>query len=119
MKKSRTLEELQELVNNGNVHAFYVSRQWKDKRLSIFERDHYECQRCKGNFITPNNPIKRVRITKAKYVHHIVPLKDNFQLALVDDNLVSLCFRCHEIVEGRDDISKYSYKKQIVSEEKW
>ena len=57
--------------------------------------------------------------TQAKYVHHIVPLKDNFQLELVDDNLVSLCFRCHEIVEGRDDISKYSYKKQIVSEEKW
>ena len=42
MKKRRTLEEVKQLVNDGDVHAFYVSREWKDKRIEILNRDHYE-----------------------------------------------------------------------------
>lgn len=115
MKKRRTLEEVKQLVNDGDIHAFYVSREWKDKRIEILNRDHYECQRCKGNYVVESKPIKRIKIKRAKYVHHIIPMKDCFELALDDDNLVSLCFECHEIVEGRDGTwKKFKYKKKLT-----
>ena len=117
MKKRRTLEEVKQLVNDGDVHAFYVSREWKDKRIEILNRDHYECQRCKGNYVVESKPLKRIKIKRAKYVHHIIPMKDCFELALDDDNLVSLCFECHEIVEGRDGTwKKFKYKKKLTKE---
>lgn len=44
-------------------------------------------------------------------------MKDCFELALDDDNLVSLCFECHEIVEGRDGTwKKFKYKKKLTKE---
>lgn len=48
VKKKRSLEEIQTLVNKGNEHAFYVSREWKDVRKEVLNRDNNECQRCKG-----------------------------------------------------------------------
>ena len=44
-------------------------------------------------------------------------IEDCFELALDDDNLVSLCFECHEIVEGRDGTwKKFKYKKKLTKE---
>ncbi len=119
MRTRRSLDELKSLVQAGDEHAFYVSREWKDKRSQILERDHYECQRCNGNFVIEDKPIKKIRITKAKYIHHIIPLKKNFEKALDDENLVSLCFRCHEVVEGRDERWYQPIKKKMVNEERW
>ncbi|MFR6153331.1 MAG: HNH endonuclease [Faecalibacillus faecis] len=118
-KQRRTLDEVRTLVSAGDVHAFYVSREWKDKRKEILERDHYECQRCKGLFVVKDKPIKRFKLTKAKYVHHILPMKEHFDKALNDDNLVSLCFHCHEIVEGRDDLNKWNKSKPKLTDERW
>jgi 5-methylcytosine-specific restriction protein A len=117
-KKRRSLEEIQTLVNKGNEHAFYVSREWKDVRKEVLNRDNNECQRCKGNFVVDHHPIKKVCVTKARYVHHIKPMKDYFSYALDMDNLVSLCFSCHEIVEGRSGKWKKPSKKRLT-EEKW
>lgn len=119
MRKRQTLEQIQSRVMSGDVHAFYVSKEWRDKRLEILKRDHYECQRCKGQFVVKNKPIRRIKITKAKYVHHIQPMKEHFDLALEDDNLVSLCFYCHEVVEGRDGRWLKFKKKDALTEEKW
>ena len=82
-KKRRSLEEIQTLVNKGNEHAFYVSREWKDVRKEVLNRDNNECQRCKGNFVVDHHPIKKVCVTKARYVHHIKPMKDYFSLSLI------------------------------------
>lgn len=117
-KKRRSLEEIQTLVNKGNEHAFYVSREWKDVRKELLNRDNNECQRCKGKFVVDHHPIKKVCVTKARYVHHIKPMKDYFSYALDMDNLVSLCFSCHEIVEGRSGKWKKPSKKRLT-EEKW
>lgn len=117
-KKRRTLEEIQSLVNDGDEHAFYVSREWKDIRKDVLKRDNYECQRCKGKFIVKQYPIKKISISKAKYVHHIKPMKEYFDSSLDKDNLVSLCFNCHEIVEGRIDKWNKPTKKKLT-EEKW
>lgn len=81
-------EKLLEAIKKGNVEQFYKYSIWRDKRLEILKRDNYECQRCKdkGGF------------SKAEVVHHIKHLREYPQLALVDDNLKSLCAACHNKV---------------------
>ena len=77
-----TLEEIVRLVKEGK---FYKSSAWEKKRLEILERDNYECQVCKeeGGF------------APATTVHHILHLENRPDLALDDDNLLSVCAACH------------------------
>jgi 5-methylcytosine-specific restriction endonuclease McrA len=42
------------------------------------------------------------RIELAKHVHHVIPLEERPDLALDQDNLRSLCVRCHGAIEGRE-----------------
>ena len=67
---------------------FYTSPAWVRKRAAILRRDGYRCQRCK----------RYGRITQADTVHHIAHLEDRPDLALANDNLVSLCAACHAAV---------------------
>ena len=64
---------------------FYKTREWGQKRLEILERDNYECQRCKAEG----------RFSPAVVVHHVQHLDRHPELALEDDNLLSLCEPCH------------------------
>lgn len=66
-------------------HRFYKTKQWRKKRLDILKRDNYECQVCKGKGLH----------YQATTVHHIIHLRDNKELALVDKNLMSVCGTCH------------------------
>lgn len=115
---ARSMEEVHQLVNAGDVHAFYVTSEWRTKREDILKRDNYTCQRCLGKWTHDGNPVDKIRLRRAKYVHHIKPMKDYFELALEDDNLISLCFNCHEIVEGRQG-NKFKKKKDYLTEERW
>jgi 5-methylcytosine-specific restriction protein A len=91
----------------GWVKKFYVSAVWLHKRNLIFERDHYECQKHKrqGGF------------AKATCVHHIKHLKDRPDLALIDDNLESLCDQCHN--EEHPEKLHKNVRKKFTNEEKW
>ncbi|WP_277679557.1 HNH endonuclease [Gracilibacillus dipsosauri] len=80
--------------------AFYKSGIWQEKRTAILDRDEYLCQVCLEN----NDPIP------ADTVHHIVHLKDNPSLALVDDNLLSVCFDCHNVLHPEKG---FGMKKKI------
>lgn len=113
-RKSRLLEEVYALVTAGDAHAFYVTREWKDLRQQVLERDAYCCQRCLGKY---HENKERIKLTKAKYVHHIIPMKESYTLALEETNLVSLCYRCHEIVEGRAKV--FYAAKPRLTQEKW
>lgn len=64
---------------------FYKSKVWRTKREKILRRDGYLCQHCKWYG-------KR---TEAETVHHIQHLEEYPELALVDNNLISLCKKCH------------------------
>ena len=68
-----------------NTETFYKSRAWQRKREAILRRDKYICQNCK----------RYGRKTEATTVHHIKHLEDAPELALDNDNLVSLCAACH------------------------
>lgn len=69
---------------------------WRDKREKIRERDHYLCRWCLTHGRLTYNSLE---------VHHIVPIEVNPDLALDDDNLITLCSICHEKAE-RGEIEK-------------
>ena len=66
--------------------TFYKTRKWERKRLAILRRDKYLCRECR----------RYGKTTPANTVHHIYPLEQRPDLALVTDNLISLCPKCHE-----------------------
>ena len=116
MPKKQDWSALERRVKAGDVLAFYSTNKWKQKRRQILARDHNNCQRCLGKFDSQGT----VKLRRARTVHHIVPLKENFSLALVDSNLVSLCFNCHEEIEGRAEWkTQFAKPKERLTEEKW
>lgn len=100
-------KEILEAIKNGDVERFYKSSEWINKRKDIIKRDNRECQMCKAEG----------RYHKAECVHHIKHLRDRSDLALVDSNLVSLCYTCHNIVHPEK--LNINVKKKFKNVEKW
>lgn len=100
---------------NKELDKFYHSAAWKRCRELALIRDNYLCKECLTN--------KRIR--KADMVHHIVEVKDDMQLALSIDNLISLCNPCHnqQHSEHNSKINKVSSKVTVIrtvsNEERW
>ncbi|MBP5431564.1 HNH endonuclease signature motif containing protein [Ruminococcus sp.] len=70
---------------------FRWSYDWKLKREHIMRRDKYLCVVCRDQKRFNNRDLS---------VHHIRPLKTNFELRLEDDNLITLCAEHHEMAES-------------------
>lgn len=110
-------------MNDKEVKHFYNSKEWKHKRIDILQRDLYECQDCRERLRTAAAAGQRLygdetKIRRAAEVHHIKELRENPELALEDDNLISLCTQCHNLRHGRNP-KRFVRKKKLVSEEKW
>lgn len=67
------------------ARAFYMSKLWQQQRRHALHRDMYSCRDCGG---------------AAEEVHHIVELTpaniEDYSVALGMDNLICLCFDCHQ-----------------------
>jgi len=74
---------------------FRWTQQWKDKRKEIKERDRYLCQACLNNLPGTTNRLNSENLS----VHHIRPLKTNYDLRLDNSNLITLCDFHHEEAE--------------------
>ncbi|MDE6500786.1 MAG: HNH endonuclease [Ruminococcus sp.] len=75
---------------NSREDKFRSSYDWQQKRKSILKRDFYLCRICLAeSHLTYEN----------LSVHHIVSLKNNFDLRLDDNNLITLCNVHHEQAE--------------------
>jgi 5-methylcytosine-specific restriction endonuclease McrA len=98
-----------EAIRKGNVRQFYKSTDWKRKRKEILQHDNYECQRCKS----------KGKYHRAETVHHIKHLKDFPELALVDSNLISLCFNCHNEEHPEKLASQAAERRRQVTPERW
>lgn len=68
---------------------FYKSKEWLVVRAIALARDRYQCVMCRNKGI----------ITKATMVHHIVPVKKDWNKRLDINNLMSLCDACHNGIE--------------------
>lgn len=66
------------------THPFYLTPQWRAKRVQIMRRDGYRCVCCGAD----------VRAKGAARVDHIIPLSQAWHLRLTDSNLRTLCVRC-------------------------
>lgn len=110
-------------MTDKEVKHFYNTAEWKSKREQILNRDFHECQGCrrrlaeamkKGIVLHGEDRI----IRPAHEVHHIKELKEHPELALVDENLISLCTQCHNIRHGRNP-HRFVKRKKRLTEEKW
>lgn len=77
-------------------YEFYVSSEWRKKRLEILKRDNYECQLCK----------LYGRYNKATVVHHLKHYDKYPKLALTNTNLISLCAACHNVVHPEKNLTR-------------
>ena len=61
---------------------------------------------------------KRHITTKNLQVHHIIPLKEDRNEALNDENLITLCEQCHELAEegkiSRERLVEIAQKEEKV-----
>jgi 5-methylcytosine-specific restriction endonuclease McrA len=74
---------------------FRWSYEWKMKREYILKRDRYLCVACINNLEGTVRRLNNVDLS----VHHIRPLKTNWELRLCDENLITLCRNHHEMAE--------------------
>lgn len=110
-------------MTDKEAKARYNSKEWKIKRLEILKRDNFECCYCRERLKKATEEKRRLygddaKIRKAEEVHHLKEMKKFPELWLADDNLVSLCTQCHNIVHGRYP-KRFARKKKMVSEERW
>ena len=69
---------------------------WKLKREHILRRDRYLCRACLARLPGTNTPLNNKDLS----VHHIRPLKTNWELRLADENLITLCRYHHEAADS-------------------
>ena len=113
----------EENMTDKEAKTFYNSGAWKQKRGDILERDHNECQDCRQRLENAAKEGKILtgwerKIWPAEAVHHLKELKEHPELGLDDDNLISLCSRCHNLRHGRNP-NKFVKRKKRLTEEKW
>lgn len=89
---------LSSYVRDKEIQRFRNSKEWRDKRDEIKERDHHLCLACLHNL---PKTLRRINNNKLS-VHHITPLKKAWVLRLEDNNLITLCDVHHEQAEKGD-----------------
>jgi len=78
------------------IDKFRWTKPWQRKRKYVNDRDKHLCQIC----------MRELYNTQLKYnfhnieVHHIIPIKDNWDRRLDDENLICLCKHHHEMAES-------------------
>ena len=95
-QKKEALKKRQVKKKQGVSDFFHSSAKWTRKSKAIRERDHHLCQSCLHGLDGAG-----IRYTHdGLEVHHIVPISEDYDLRLDDDNLITLCRECHEKAES-------------------
>ncbi len=88
---------------------FYKSPEWAAKRREVLERDRHECQRCK----------EQGGYSRGNTVHHLKHLDARPDLALADDNLLTVCEACHNVLHPERLTPPQQSKMQEKFPERW
>ena len=78
-------------TRNSKADKFRNTSVWQKKREEIKKRDHYLCRYCFD--------IEHRVSTSGLSVHHIEPLERAYCRRLDNDNLITLCNKCHDMAE--------------------
>lgn len=76
--------------NESKAARFRSTNAWTQKAERIKIRDLYLCKVCLKESIITNRSLS---------VHHVIPLREDFDRRLDDDNLITLCERHHRMAE--------------------
>lgn len=90
---------------------FRGTKAWQNKRREIKERDSYVCQVCIRDLYEPYKKYEYNDIS----VHHAIPMEQDFDKRLDNDNLITLCWRHHEMAEAGE--ITYEVIKEIIDEQ--
>ena len=90
-KKPRTT-----YLRNGEAGDFRKTYKWTKKSEEIRERDKYLCQVCIRNLYNTTNIINYRKLE----VHHIVPINEDYDKRLDDENLITLCSKHHKMADA-------------------
>ena len=74
-----------------DIQKWRSSAQWQRKASQIMRRDANLCKMCLADGLITRHGLS---------VHHIVPIAQDESRRLDDSNLITLCRRHHELVEG-------------------
>lgn len=67
---------------------FYHSIEWKKTKALALSVNYGLCQHC----------LKNKKIKTAEMVHHIIPIKEDWNKRLELSNLIALCNQCHNSI---------------------
>lgn len=81
--------------SDDKLNKFRKSKQWTNKSIEVRTRDKFLCQVCIRN---KYNTINTYNYNKLE-VHHIIPLHENFDKRLDNDNLITLCCYHHKLAD--------------------
>lgn len=97
--------------------SFYKSSAWEQLRQKALERDNHECQWCRKEGRVTVDSIKEEGKPKkiVLNVDHKYGIENYPQLALVLDNLETLCIYHHNVKEGR----VFKPKEPKWNDERW
>lgn len=89
--------------NRSRINIFFSSNtrlrlqeQWANKKKEILIRDDYTCQKCK--FCLADDWYRIYPL----HIHHIIPASEEMALYFDNDNLITLCEKCHKEVHEFD-----------------
>ncbi|KMY49562.1 HNH endonuclease [Peribacillus loiseleuriae] len=99
---------------------FYRSGGWEQLRLEALKRDNYECQECKRQGMVHVDSLKvdGQRKSIELNVHHKYEIEHHPKLALVLDNLETLCLSCHNKMHPEKGFGKKG-KQTKWNDEMW
>lgn len=107
-----------EEIAKGNTDKFYNSTDFEIARERVLARDKYTCQFFMGKWNDGIHFPEHIKIIRANTVHHKKSIRERPDLALDLDNMVSLSFEAHEIIEDRHRWT-WRKKKKPLTEERW
>lgn len=85
---------------------------WQRKREEIKERDLYLCQICIRELYNTINKYN----TEELEVHHNIPINEDYNKRLDNDNLLTVCHYHHEMCEKKE-ISREEIQRIIMEQE--
>lgn len=107
-----TVEQIKQLIAEGNKIKFYKDNYWKILREKILTRDNYECQECKRE-----GKLTIKQHGKKLDIHHIKELEEYPELAYIESNLETVCVYHHNILDEKH--INGTPRKKFINEEKW